>query len=194
MSKFIYYLYAYLRQDGSPYYIGKGSGLRRFDIKSHITKPPRDKTRIIILESNLSEVGALALERRYIRWYGRKDIETGILRNRTDGGDGTSGAIRSENHKKLLSNLYKNNTLHLGKNHSEETKNTIGNKNKKEWIVEFPGGNTKIISNLSLFIREIESKTKIKLFISSLSQGRICKGYSAKIHSKTQKDFLTSSP
>lgn len=101
-SKFIYYVYAYLRLDGTPYYIGKGKGNRATSPHSY-HNPPKDRSRIVYLEKNLSEIGALALERRYIRWYGRKDIGTGILMNKTDGGDGVSGMIHKEETKRRIS-------------------------------------------------------------------------------------------
>ena len=101
----IYYIYAYLRKDGTPYYIGKGSSRRAWTKHKGIAVPT-EKSRIIIMETNLSNIGALALERFCIRWYGRKNINTGILRNLTDGGEGTVGLIRSYeqriNHSKIM--------------------------------------------------------------------------------------------
>lgn len=100
----IYYVYAYLRKDGSPYYIGKGCKKRAWvKCLNDNIRPPKDQSRIVILESKLSEIGAFAIERRLIKWYGRKDKGTGILRNLTDGGDGTAGVIRSQEHKKAIS-------------------------------------------------------------------------------------------
>jgi hypothetical protein len=87
-----YYVYAYLREDGTPYYIGKGIGQRAWrHCRNDVIHPPADQSRIVLLEQNLTNVGSLALERRMIRWYGRIDNNTGILRNKTDGGDGRSG-------------------------------------------------------------------------------------------------------
>lgn len=88
----MFYVYTYLREDGTPYYVGKGSGDRAYKKwNKKDTKPPKDQTRIVIVEDNLDEQSAFDLEIKLIAQYGRKDLGTGILYNKTDGGEGSSG-------------------------------------------------------------------------------------------------------
>lgn len=128
----IYYVYAYLRSKdstiaskGTPYYIGKGSNGRAYS-KQHSVSLPTNKANIVFLETNLSENKAFEIERFLIAYHGRKDLGTGILLNRTDGGEGASGCIRSEETKAKMSAARKGTTGEkapwYGKHHSDKTK------------------------------------------------------------------------
>lgn len=83
MSQF--YAYLWLREDGTPYYVGKGSGKRAYERhKGHWA--PKDRSRILILNRE-SEQDAFNTEIELIHNWGRKDIGTGCLHNRTNGGE-----------------------------------------------------------------------------------------------------------
>jgi NUMOD3 motif len=131
-----YYVYAYLREDGTPYYIGKGKDKRAW-ARNHRSFP-KESWQIVLLEQNLTNIGALALERRYIRWYGRKDLGTGILINLTDGGESNTGWEMPSAVKEKISKTKQGSIpWNLGKQHSEETRNKLKEaRNKRPPISE----------------------------------------------------------
>jgi hypothetical protein len=92
-----YYTYAYLRVDGTPYYIGKGCGGRVYH--PHRGLCPKDKSRILILKTGLTEDEAYKHEEYLIFVFGRKCDGSGILVNlgpggRKDGGSYSGPFIR----------------------------------------------------------------------------------------------------
>ena len=107
-----YYTYAYLREDRTPYYIGKGEKDRIYKKGKGEVKPPKDKSRIIFLKQNLTEEEAFRHEKYMIAVFGRKDLGTGILRNRTNGGEGSSGAIHTPEIKAKISAATKGKNSH----------------------------------------------------------------------------------
>jgi hypothetical protein len=118
-----FYTYAYLREDRTPYYIGKGKGNRAYRKRKDGINPPKDKLRIIFLKQNLTEEEAFKHEIYMIAVFGRKDLGTGILYNKTNGGEGSSGAVVSEETRKKLSEKTRGeNNPNYDKRHSEETK------------------------------------------------------------------------
>lgn len=91
-----YYTYAYLREDGSPYYIGKGRGRRAYRSDCKSAKVPKNRDRVIFLKKDLTEEEAFIHEIYMIAVLGRLDNNTGILRNLTDGGEGFSSKKMKE--------------------------------------------------------------------------------------------------
>ena len=107
-----FYVYAYLRSStsingpvGSPYYVGKGTRKRAWSNVKRSIPRPSDKENIKIIASGMNENDAFQLEVLLIFLHGRVDVRTGILHNRTDGGEGAANT--SEGHRKLCSERQK---------------------------------------------------------------------------------------
>jgi len=121
-----YYTYAYLREDGTPYYIGKGKGNRIHSKNGRVFLPP-PKERRIYLKQNLTEEKSFKHEVYMISILGRKDLGTGILHNKSNGGVG-GGAMKGRKHspetkeKMRQTKLGKKHTLQERKNMSESHK------------------------------------------------------------------------
>ena len=107
-----FYTYLYLRKDGTPYYVGKGRGYRAYVKRGRVISPPTNKE-LILTQDFPTEEDAFAAEQFLIAYYGRKDLGTGLLHNRTAGGEGTSGFARTispaqrEEHRQFMSGRLK---------------------------------------------------------------------------------------
>ena len=104
----IYYTYAWLRVDGTPYYIGKGHGRRAWAYRKKGVNRPKDRNRILILKQGMCEKDAFKHEVYMIHVLGRKDTGSGILYNRTNGGEGLSGFVYTDELRNIRSIQFKN--------------------------------------------------------------------------------------
>lgn len=103
INKFYVYIYERLT-DGTVFYVGKGTGDRAFKGKRnpHCENVKRKHGyKILILAENLSELESFNLEIFLISHYRNKYGDK--LTNRTNGGEGVSGYIQTEQDKMIKS-------------------------------------------------------------------------------------------
>lgn len=132
-----WFVYCYLRTASNlPYYIGLGSRPDRMTAR-HSCKVPRNWSRIRVMRQGLTREQAICWERLYIARYGRKDLGTGCLMNRTDGGDATKhgpealekirqAALRPENVERLR-------TINVGRRRPEHAIKAISEGRSRAW-------------------------------------------------------------
>ena len=114
-----YYVYMYLDTDNVPFYVGKGKN-DRYQIRPHLysTYPNRflvykirkvgvANIKIHFLHKNLTEEEAFYWESYWIKYIGRRDKKEGTLCNLTNGGEGNSGRIQSNETRQKISNAAK---------------------------------------------------------------------------------------
>ncbi len=135
-------VYAYMRRNGTPYYIGKGRPERPYTNLGKPCKKPSDKSRIVILHENIDEKTAFSIEMELIAKYKRKDLypEEGLLYNKSDGGEGSSGAIVSKEtrRKQSESRKGKNNYNYTPKDWYHPEHGEVLQKSSRELAEMFP--------------------------------------------------------
>jgi len=89
----MFYVYLWLREDRTPYYVGKGKGYRAFSKHRKATPPPKD--RIIIVKEFEDEEESYLFEEWLIQIYGRK-CDGGILINQSIGGQHSGSKYRNK--------------------------------------------------------------------------------------------------
>ncbi len=195
------YVYQHIRLDTNEiFYVGISKGkkynraylkVRRNSYWTNIINKTQYK--IEIIKDNISWEEACVIEKELITKYGRKDNNTGILANMTDGGEGKVNVIYTEEQKEKLKNQFKNlertdswkNNIKLvktGSKHSEETKKKISQSNKgkhtNNHLKESAIKRRKFTDDEILFIREsVKNKTKTRkelMLKFNLTEQRMC--------------------
>jgi hypothetical protein len=132
------YVYQHVRLDTNEvFYIGIGSG-RNYERANRISRRSNWWNKIVakagrrveIIVDNISWDEACQKEQELILKYGRRDLGKGTLVNMTNGGDGVTGIVMTEEHKRKIGQANKGGKGWTGRTHSEETRRLLSKINK----------------------------------------------------------------
>lgn len=135
------FIYDDLIFDYEPFYIGKGTNNRDYhsafdrhnSFKRNKIKSLKKKNIEILsikVFDNLNEQESFNIETSIIKKIGRRDLKLGPLTNLTDGGDGRTNIIVSDETKRKISETNKSQNLH--NKHTELTKKLLKKINQGE--------------------------------------------------------------
>ena len=122
-----FYVYIHKKPDGTPFYVGKGTGNRAYQFskrtqwhKNIVEKYGRNNI-IIEIVNCVNESQAFDLEKIYIKQLKHNGV---CLVNLTDGGEGVAGLIRgtpTAQHKRRNADAKRGNTFRRGSKHTPES-------------------------------------------------------------------------
>lgn len=163
-----FYVYTWTRPDtGDVFYVGKGRGRRDVELKYSnarfmriVSKLRRGGLEPVVsrVSEGMTEQEAFRLEVSEIARYGRQDKHSGTLVNLTDGGEGQTGAVVSQEHRAKIA------AAHLGKKASAEARLNMS-KAQKGRVVS-PESRAKISASISGTVKgppSQETRTRIGL-------------------------------
>jgi hypothetical protein len=194
-----YYVYTHTKiGEDIPFYIGKGYNRRAYSKGGRSTywhNVAKNGYNVDFEFENLDEDTALQMEKDLIKMWGRRDIGTGCLVNLTDGGEGISGYIMSDEQKKSMSVIQKGNKHFLGHTHTEESRKKMSDKIKEKMTIEI----RKKLSDVSRGKKRTD-ETKKRQSIAALNRSsksleniaKSLRKYQYTITSPTGEVFITS--
>lgn len=137
------YVYRHIRKDTNEvFYIGIGINSKSYKVPYNRANSKRNRSEfwhyivnktdynVEIVFDNLTRNEACEKEIELIAFYGRRDLNNGTLVNMTDGGDGLSGHVFSEDHKKKIGEKHK------GRIFSEDTRRKMSVSAKSKILTE----------------------------------------------------------
>ena len=149
----MYYVYIYLNDEGVPYYVGKGCKYRRKHYASdRVCKEhpaPSDPTKVIMVQENMTEAAAFALEIKLIAEH-KRECDGGTLINKCLGGPGTRGFKHNPNRPSPMK----------GRKHTKASKKKmsqakLGNSCRatRTYLLTKPDGSEVLVNNLAEYCR-----------------------------------------
>lgn len=122
-----FYVYIHKKPDGTPFYVGKGTGNRahqfskRTQWHKNIVKKYGKSNIVVQITYCMNEAQAFELEKIYIK---QLKAAGDNLVNLTNGGEGTSGLVRgrqTESHRRKNAAAKRGNTFRRGSKHTPES-------------------------------------------------------------------------